>query len=155
MDVAVDARPPPPQQRGVPDRGRLPARTADLRDLRGIYCPTVRDESDQIARALNTLPKYVASRTLANPEWAGTTALRDLPREVAQLKGRPAKPIFVLGSANLAQTLIEQDLVDEYQLWLHSVVIGAGKTLFRHGNPFTELAVVDSHTSGNGLVILT
>jgi dihydrofolate reductase len=119
------------------------------------YWPTVRDESDEIARALNTLPRYVTSRTLADPEWAGTTVLRDLPREVAELKRQPGKPILVLGSATLAQTLIEHHLVDEYQLWLHPVVIGSGKTLFRHGNPFTELALVDSRTSGNGLVILT
>jgi dihydrofolate reductase len=119
------------------------------------YWPTVRDERDEIAPALNALPKYVASRTLADPKWMGTTIVRDVPREVAELKGRPGKPILVLGSANLAQTLIEHQLVDEYQLWLHPVVIGAGKTLFRHGNPFTELALVDSRTSRNGLVILT
>jgi dihydrofolate reductase len=119
------------------------------------YWPTVTDESDEIARALNGLPKYVASRTLENPSWGGTNLLRDVPGDVAELKGQPGKPIFVLGSAGLVQTLIEHELVDEYQLWLHPVVIGDGKTLFRNGNRFTQLALVDSRTTGGGLVILT
>ena len=119
------------------------------------YWPTVTDESDEIARALNGLPKYVASRTLENPSWVGTSVLRDVPGDVAELKGQPGKPIFVLGSAGLVQTLIEHELVDEYQLWLHPVVIGDGKTLFRNGNRFTQLALVDSRTTGGGLVILT
>lgn len=92
------------------------------------YWPTVSDESDEVAHALNRLPKYVASRTLENPRWAGTTVVRDVPGGVAELKCRPGKPIF-LGSARLAQTLSEHRLIDEYQLWLHPVVIGEGKTL--------------------------
>lgn len=82
-------------------------------DIWAAYWPTVTDDSDAIARALNTLPKYVASRTLAKPEWSGTTVIRDVPREVPELKQQPGKPIFVIGSANLAQTLIEHGLVDE------------------------------------------
>jgi dihydrofolate reductase len=119
------------------------------------YWPTVTDETDEIARALNTLPKYVASRTLENPGWAGTIVIRDVPREVAELKEKPGKPILVMGSAQLAQTLIEQDLVDEYQLWLHPIVLGSGKRLFRDGAPKTELQLVDSRTSRAGLAILT
>jgi dihydrofolate reductase len=53
------------------------------------YWPTVSDENDDIAHALNTLPKYVASRTLENPQWARTTVVRDVPGEVAELKRRP------------------------------------------------------------------
>jgi dihydrofolate reductase len=119
------------------------------------YWPTVRDENDEIARALNRLPKYVASRTLADPAWEGTTVVRDVPREVAELKERPGKPIFVLGSADLAQTLIEHQLVDEYHLWLHPVVIGDGKRLFRETAPRLDLRLIDARVSHNGLVILT
>lgn len=119
------------------------------------YWPTVSDPSDEIAGALNTLPKYVASRTLENPRWAGTTVVRDVPGGVAELKRRPGKAIFVVGSADLAQTLMAEQLIDEYQLWLHPVVVGGGKTLFRNGDPFTEFALVDSRTSSTGLVILT
>jgi dihydrofolate reductase len=74
----------------------------------------VTDENDQIAHALNSLPKYVASRTLVEPEWEGTTVIRDVPREVAE-RQQPGKPIFVWGSSQLVQTLIEHDLVHEYQ----------------------------------------
>jgi dihydrofolate reductase len=124
-------------------------------DIWAAYWPTVSDERDEVARALNTLPKYVASRTLDQPEWDGTIVIRDVPRQVAELKRQPARPIFVIGSADLAQTLIEHNLVDEYQLWPHPVVLGRGKKLFRDGGPRSDLRLVDSRTSGDGLVILT
>jgi dihydrofolate reductase len=119
------------------------------------YWPTVSDASDEVARALNTLPKYVASRTLTTTSWARTTVVRDVAREVADLKRRPGKPIFVLGSSQLAQTLIERDLVDEFQLWLHPVVLGEGKKLFPDNGSRRDLTLVDSRTTANGLVILT
>jgi dihydrofolate reductase len=119
------------------------------------YWPTVSAERDEIARALNILTKYVASRTLETASWAGTTVIRDAARDVAELKQQPGKPIFALGSSQLVQTLIKRDLVDEYQLWLHPVVLGAGKTLFPDSGPRRDLTLVDSTTTGNGLVILT
>src|SRR5262245_30823338 len=99
-------------------------------DIWARYWPTVTDENDEIARALNTLPKYVASGTLESATWAGTTVIRDVAREVYQLKQPPGRPILVLGSSQLVQTLVEHDLVDVYQLWLHPVVLGGGKKLF-------------------------
>jgi dihydrofolate reductase len=119
------------------------------------YWPTVTD-ADEIARALNTKPKYVASTTLEQASWPGTTLLgADLPGEVESLRREPGKPILMIGSSGLGQTLIERDLVDEYQLWLHPVVLGGGKRLFRDGNPATRLRLLDSRTTGSGLVILT
>jgi dihydrofolate reductase len=120
------------------------------------YWPTVTDPDDQIAHALNTLPKYVASSTLKNAEWRGTTVLAgDLPAEVARLKDQAGKPIFVIGSSGLAQTLMQHKLVDEFQLWLHPIVLGSGKRLFREDGPTTPLALVDAKTTAGGLVILT
>jgi dihydrofolate reductase len=120
------------------------------------YWPTVTDEGNQVARALNTLPKYVASTTPLQAGWAGTTVLEgDVPAAVADLKRQPGRPLVVVGSAQLAQTLLEADLVDEYQLWLHPVVLGGGKRLFRDGGPATTLRLADSRTTGGGLVILT
>jgi dihydrofolate reductase len=119
------------------------------------HWPAVTDEHDEIARALNTQPKYVASRTLTNPEWAGTTVISDVPHDVAALKQEPGRPIFVVGSSSLAQTLIEHDLIDEYELWLHPVVLGSGKRLFRDGAPKADLRLVDSRTTPSGLVVLT
>ena len=114
------------------------------------------DEGDEIAHALNTLPKYVASRTLTGADWTGTTVLKsDVPEEVARLKEKPGKDILVVGSSQLAQTLMEHDLVDEYQLWLHPIVLGSGKRLFRDQSSTKRLRLVDSKTTVSGLVILT
>jgi dihydrofolate reductase len=123
------------------------------------YWPTVTDPTDRIAAALNARPKYVASTTLRDPTWPGTTVLSgDLAAQVATLKRQPGDPILVIGSANLAQTLLAHDLVDEYQLWLHPVVLGTGKQLFNHHDRFrapVQLRLVDSTTTTCGLVILT
>jgi dihydrofolate reductase len=119
------------------------------------YWPTVRDEDDLIASALNRLPKYVASRTLDRADWNGTTIIRDIAIEVPRLKSQPGKPIFVMGSSGLAQTLMENRLIDEYQLWLHPVVLGRGKRLFREGGPAAQMRLVDTRTTAAGLVILS
>jgi dihydrofolate reductase len=122
------------------------------------YWPTVTDPDDQIARALNSLPKYVASTTL-RPEqasWAGTTILNgDLATEVARLKEQPGRPILLVGSAWLAQALQRHDLVDEYRLWLHPVVLGGGKRLFADGAGPAAFRLVDGTTTSGGLALLT
>jgi dihydrofolate reductase len=120
--------------------------------------PAVTDEHNQIARVLNTLPKYVASTTL-RPEqatWAGTTILNgDLATEVARLKDQPGRPILVAGSARLVQELQRHDLVDEYRLWLHPVVLGGGKRLFPNGTAPATFRLVDGMTTSGGLALLT
>src|SRR5262249_4095590 len=93
--------------------------------------------------------------TLENASWTGTTVIRDVAREVAELLQQSGKPILVLGSSQLVQTLVDHDLVDEYQLWLHPVVLGEGKKLFRDHGPRRDRTPVDSKTTGNGLAILT
>ena len=120
------------------------------------YWPTVTDGEDEIARALNSLPKYVASTTLNEAKWDGTTLIKgDVAEEVARLKEQPGRDILVVGSSGLAQTLMHHDLIDEYQLWLHPIVLGNGKRLFREDSPTTALRLVDSRIAGSGLVILT
>jgi len=80
----------------------------------------------------------------------------NVTEQVAELKQQPGDPIILIGSAQLAQTLLAHDLVDEYQLWLHPVVLGSGKRLFSHRDrdPF-NLQLVDSTVTSGGLVILT
>ena len=124
-------------------------------DIWAQYWPTVTDESDQIARALNSRPKYVASATLEEPAWKGTTVLRDVPGEVAELRKQPGRPILLMGSSALAQSLMAYGLVDEYQLLVHPVVLGGGKKLYRDGGPTISLRLADSTTTAGGLVILT
>ena len=119
------------------------------------YWPHVTDDSDLIAKALNRQPKYVASTTLKKAAWEGTTIIRDVAAEVPQIKRQQGRPIFVMGSSGLAQTLMANNLVDEYQLWLHPVVLGRGKRLFREGGPEARLRLVDCQASTSGLVIIT
>ncbi len=120
------------------------------------YWPTVTDEEDDIARALNSLPKYVVSTTLNEVGWDGTAVIKsDVAEEVAKLKEQPGRDILVVGSSGLAQTLMQQGLVDEYRLWVHPIVLGSGKRLFREGGPTTTLRLVNTKTASSGLVILT
>ena len=119
------------------------------------YWPTVTDQRDQIAHALNSRPKHVVSATLREAAWPGTSVITgDVAGQIGKLKQEPGGPILVLGSATLVHALLAHDLVDEYQLWLHPVVLGRGKRLFGDGNR-VDLRLVDSMTTGGGLVILT
>jgi len=114
-------------------------------------------DDDPIAATLNSLPKYVASTTLQEPlEWHNATPLKgDVAEAVATLKRQPGKDLHVIGSGELAQTLMRHNLVDEYRLMLHPLILGSGKRLFRDGNSRTALRLVDSTTSSTGVLILT
>jgi dihydrofolate reductase len=120
------------------------------------YWPRATDPEDPVARALNTLPKYVASKTLKKVEWNNSTLLRDdVVEEIRKLKRRPGREIQVHGSGGLAQTLIENDLVDEYRLWSFPVVLGRGKRLFGSGTVPATLKLVDTETTSTGVAINT
>jgi dihydrofolate reductase len=123
-------------------------------DIFASYWPKQTDPADPVATALNTLPKYVASTTLSSPDWQNTTILSgDVVAEVAKLKERPGRELQVHGSGQLAQALIDADLIDEYLLYYHPVYLGTGKKLFRDGAPARALKLVDSHTTGAGVII--
>jgi dihydrofolate reductase len=109
----------------------------------------------EFADKFNTMPKYVVSSTLANPEWNNSTVLRgDVAEEVARLKQEQDGDIVVHGSARLVQTLIEQDLVDEIRLMVFPVVLGSGKRLFGETSDKKPLRLVDSKVVGDGVAIL-
>jgi dihydrofolate reductase len=112
---------------------------------------------DPFASTLNSLPKYVASRTLEAPlKWNNSTLIEgDVAQEVAKLKQEPGKNLVVIGSGALAQTLMQNDLVDEYQLMVHPLVMGSGKRLFADGGMKLPLKLVDTKTTGTGVLILT
>jgi dihydrofolate reductase len=99
------------------------------------------------------MPKYVVSSTLENPEWNNSTVLSI--DAVAQLKDEIDGVILVGGSAQLAQSLIERDLVDEVRLMVFPVVLGSGKRLFGEASDKRTLRLADSKTVGDGIVILT
>jgi dihydrofolate reductase len=114
-------------------------------------------DDDPFAATLNSLPKYVASTTLKEPlQWQNSTLIRgDVAEGVAELKQQPGKDLQVIGSGDLAQTLMQAGLVDEYQLMIHPVVLGSGLRLFREGGPRIPLRLVDTKTTGTGVLILT
>jgi dihydrofolate reductase len=119
------------------------------------YWPTAPE--DQEPELMNDLPKFVASTSLEEPlAWSNSTLLKgDVSEAVANLKDRSGGDLLVLGSGELAQTLIRDDLVDEYRLMVHPVVLGTGKRLFRDGDSRKPLRLVDSTTTGTGVLLLT
>jgi dihydrofolate reductase len=119
------------------------------------YWPTAPE--DQEPELMNDLPKFVASTSLEEPlAWSNSTLLKgDVAVEVAKLKDRSGGDLFVLGSGELAQSLMRDNLVDEYRLMVHPLVIGSGKRLFRDGDSRKPLRLVDSTTTGTGVLLLT
>jgi dihydrofolate reductase len=122
-------------------------------EIMAAYWPQVTDE-DEVARKLNDLPKYVVSRTLDKVTWNNSTQIKGDPvKEVIKLKGEAGQELQVHGSGKLAQTLIRHDLVDEYRLWFHPVVLGNGKRLFPEGQAPIALKLIETKTTGTGIVI--
>jgi dihydrofolate reductase len=117
------------------------------------HWPHVTDEDDPIASRLNSLPKYVASRSLEKADWQPSTVIRDVPTEVAELKEHPGGELQVHGSGDLIQTLIEHDLVDAYNVLTFPVVLGTGKRLFPEGVTPGALRLTESRTTDSGVVI--
>jgi dihydrofolate reductase len=111
--------------------------------------------TDEFADKFNSMPKYVVSSTLADPEWNNSTVLEgDVVEEVSKLKRGQDGDIVIHGSPQLVQTLIEHDLVDEYRLMVFPVVLGTGKRLFGETSDKKSLRLVDSKVVGSGVTIL-
>jgi len=116
--------------------------------------PSITDEAG-FAEKMNSMPKYVVSSTLTNPEWQNTTVLSgDVAEEVSKLKQEVDGNILVAGSAQLVQALIEHDLVDELRLMVYPVVLGSGKRLFGKTSNKKALRLADSKVVGDGVQIL-
>jgi dihydrofolate reductase len=111
--------------------------------------PSIKDEQG-FAERMNSMPKYVVSKTLQQAGWNNTTILRgDAIDEIRRLKQAPGRDILVAGSAQLVQALAQAQLVDEYRLMVFPIVVGSGKRLFSEGLPTTPLKIVESQqTSG-------
>jgi dihydrofolate reductase len=119
------------------------------------YWPKQKD--NPFTEVLNNTPKYVASTTLGEPlRWTNSTLLKgDVPEEVARLKAQPGKDFLVMGSGELVQTLMKHNLVDEYVLLIHPLILGSGHRLFRDNGTFAVLQLLDTKTTTNGVVIAT
>ena len=105
---------------------------------------------------MNSLRKFVASRSLKEPlEWNGTLLKGDVAEAVAKLKQEPGQDILIYGSGNLINSLLTHNVIDIYQLMVHPVVLGTGNPLFEDGAAMTALKLIDSTTTGTGVVMLT
>jgi dihydrofolate reductase len=111
----------------------------------------------EFADKFNTMPKYVVSSTLSDPEWTNSTVIDpdDLAAQVKQIRERHDGDVVVHGSAQLSQALIDQGLVDELRLMVFPVVLGSGKRLFRDdASELQGLRLTDSQIVGDGVAIL-
>jgi len=107
-----------------------------------------------ISGALNTRPKYVASSTLTDPQWADTTVLSgDVAAAVGELKARPGGELQVVGSLSLVRLVLENDLVDELTLLTFPVVVGQGRRLFPDSGQDLALELEESRATTNGVTM--
>ena len=122
-------------------------------DIFAAYWPHQGDDAP-FASFLNKVPKYVASRTLQEPlEWANSHLIGgDVSEKVRKLKEESAEDLVALGSGELAQTLMEHDLIDQYDLWIVPIVLGGGKRLFGEGSSL-RLTLVNEKRSGTGVLM--
>lgn len=125
-------------------------------NLMSSFWPRVTDPNNTTAVALNSRPKYVVSTTLTEPTWENTTVVSgDVVKEVTALKDALGKgELQVHGSAQLAATLHEAGLVDEYRLLVFPVCVGAGKRLFSEDAPAIGFEVVETRSTGAGVTYL-
>ncbi|HSK92331.1 MAG TPA: dihydrofolate reductase family protein [Euzebyales bacterium] len=114
-------------------------------------------EPNPFTTVLNESEKHVASTTLTEPlPWVNSTLLTgDAGDTVAELKAQPGNDLVVLGSGDLVRTLRRCDLIDEYVLLIHPLVLGSGRRLFADGDPYASLHLVTSVTTTTGVVIAT
>ena len=112
------------------------------------------ERDGEFADKFNTMPKYVVSSTLRDPEWTNSTVLSgDVADQVTQLKQEQDGNIVVHGSAQLVQSLIESDLVDELRLMVFPVVLGTGKRLFGETTDKKRLRLSSSTVVGDGVAV--
>ena len=107
-----------------------------------------------IGRALNAKPKYVASSTIAESEWADTTVIHgDLAAAVGELKNRPGGELLVPGGGTLIRWLIAEELVDAINLFIAPVIVGQGARLFPETGPDQALELAESNVTSNGVTV--
>ena len=110
----------------------------------------------KIAELMNSIPKLVASRTLNSVDWNNSILIKgDLAAEIRKLKEEGGKDIYLFGSAKLAESLLADDLFDEYRIGIAPVILGQGRPLFSQNVNRRELKLVESQTLSNGGMVLT
>jgi dihydrofolate reductase len=108
-----------------------------------------------VAKNMNSLPKYVFSKTLKKVDWNNSTLVKGDPIEaVKKLKEQPGRDLAIFGSSDLAVTLIPSGLIDEYRIFINPIVLGAGKPLFKGIHKRLNLKLMSSRVFHSGLVLL-
>jgi dihydrofolate reductase len=107
----------------------------------------------EFARIWRDMPKIVFSRTLERAGWNTTVVREVVPEEIRKLKAQPGGDL-ALGGADLAATFMRHDLIDEFRLYVHPVVLGRGRPLFKPSDASVALRLAGTHTFGNGVVLL-
>jgi dihydrofolate reductase len=124
-------------------------------EMRGFW-PQQTDDTTGNTEYLNQVQKYVVSSTLTDPEWNNTTMVSGpVVDAVRSLKGQPGRDIVVTGSITLVQELIAADVVDEYRLFVYSVVMGSGRRLFHDVKGMPPLELTSASRFGPGIALLT
>ena len=139
---------------GMPQAGALLFGRRTYEDFYSVW-PNRKD--NPFTPILNNSQKYVASTTLEEPlPWSNSTLLKgDAAEAVAKLKQQPGKDIVILGSGALVQSLMRHNLIDEYLLSIHPLVLGSGRHLFPDGGAYAALRLIDTTITTTGVIIAT
>jgi dihydrofolate reductase len=126
-------------------------------DVFAAHWPKASEQEQVLARPMNSLPKHVASRTLTEPlAWENSKLLEgDVAEAVAALKREAGPYLLAIGSAELVQTLLEHDLVDELRVMIDPLVLGSGKRIFRDAGVPRPLRLVHSQATSTGAILAT
>jgi class 3 adenylate cyclase/dihydrofolate reductase len=119
------------------------------------FWPTA-PKDEGFADRMNSIPKFVVSKSLRTAAWQNSTIIDGNPaQEIADLKGQPGGDILLYGSADLLNSLIKDDVIDEYRIMVFPVMLGSGKRLFADATDITHLQLVDTRTFESGVTVLT
>jgi dihydrofolate reductase len=122
------------------------------------YWPNVKtnDNGDlEVANRLNSAPKYVVSSTLKQADWSNSTIIKNgVVKTITDLKQQPGHDILLFGSATLVDSLMRTDLIDEYRLLVHPILMGSGKRAFKDGIATTKLTLSGTTTLSSGVMAL-
>jgi dihydrofolate reductase len=122
------------------------------------YWPKVKNNDNgdlEVANRLNSAPKYVVSSTLKQTEWSNSTIINNnAVKTIIDLKQQPGHNILVFGSATLVESLMGADLIDEYRLLVHPIIMGSGTRAFKDGMTTTKLTLGETTTLSSGVVSL-
>jgi len=127
------------------------------RTYEDFYAVWPKRKDSPFSALLDNMQKYVASTTLSEPlPWINSTLLKgDAAETVAWLKQELGTDLVIMGSGELVQSLMQANLIDEYVLLIHPLILGAGRRLFTEGSPFTTLRLIRTKTTTTGVVVAT